>query len=228
MLLAEDLMLLLLDSRSGKAAASSAHRQLLGGAVMIELAMLGRVERRERQRPLLGRQVVLTAIGSGPLPDPLLEHAWQSVAARPTSVRATLNRLGRGLSRTVTERLVQRGVLTRRTGLRFGLVPTTVYPAVDTTHELAVNAPIRAALTENTVPDPRTASLIGLLSVKNALPRALQDMQPPLAWSAQIQERAARIREGDWGATAVRDAVNAQTAATVSEFTSAAIFAIGS
>ncbi|SNY24210.1 Golgi phosphoprotein 3 (GPP34) [Paractinoplanes atraurantiacus] len=65
-------MLLLLDDETGTPAAAGTLPYALGGAVLVELALMGRVETD-------GKKV--HAAGEGPLGDPLLQDAYDKVAA---------------------------------------------------------------------------------------------------------------------------------------------------
>ena len=82
MLLVEDLMLLLLDDETGTPAAAGTLPYALGGAVLVELALLGRVETD-------GKKV--SAIGDGPLSDQQETAGWierrRSEAARSACER---------------------------------------------------------------------------------------------------------------------------------------------
>ncbi|MBT0768789.1 GPP34 family phosphoprotein [Kineosporia sp. J2-2] len=211
MLLVEDLMLLILDDRKGTAAGYNAVQYMLGGGLLVELAMLERVTQ-EGEKTLLSRPYIV-ATGEGPLPDPLLQQAWDTIAEKPRGAQSMLARIGKGLHKTVAARLVDRGLVREEKRQWLGVFPQTTHPAADPAREAAVRREIRAVLADGAQPDPRTAALIALLSAGGVLKASLRDMDPPLRWSGDIRRRGKEIQDGDWGAQAVSDAVKAAAAA---------------
>lgn len=209
-LIAEDLMLLLLDDRKGSVAGAQALEYLLGGGLLVELALRERAEQDDKKSFLTGRKIL--AIGDGPLPDPLLQGAYDTIAEKPRGGQSVLAKLGKGLPKALSARLVERGMVREEKGHVLGIVPRTLHPAADNSRETLVRQQIRAVLADGTTPDPRTASLIALLSAGSVLKASLKDMDPPLKWSSEIKKRGKQIQEGDWGASAVSDAVKAVAA----------------
>ncbi|GLY29572.1 GPP34 family phosphoprotein [Kineosporia sp. NBRC 101731] len=224
MLIVEELMLLLLDDEKGSVAGSPSLQFLLGGGLLVELALLERVGQSEKKSLLTGRKLLAT--GTGPLPDPLLQAAYDTIAEKPRGAQQALTKIGKGLQKTVPERLVERGILREEKKKMLGVIPHIVHPAENTSYETQLRRKMRPVLADGATPDQRTASLIALLSAGNALKTSLRDMEPPLRWSSDIRRRGKEIQEGDWGATVVSDAVKAAaaaiTAATVAATTAAA------
>ncbi len=100
LLLAEDLMLLLLDDETG--AVRQTHvRPLLGGAVLADLALAGAVEVEEK-RGVWHTAKVHPVDGARPS-DALLAAAYDEVAAKPRSAQDLVNRIGKPLKDDVTE-----------------------------------------------------------------------------------------------------------------------------
>ncbi|WP_250029517.1 GOLPH3/VPS74 family protein [Paractinoplanes maris] len=207
MLIVEDLMLLLLDDETGTPAAAGTLYYTLGGAVLVELALMGRVE-------IDGSKV--RAVGSDPLPDPLLQDAFDKVAEKPRGAQTLLITIGSGLYEPVIERLLEHGLIRREKKRVLGLFSMNQLPAADAEHEAAVRARIRAVLVDGEQPDTRTAALAALLSASGALPM----LRPQLAWSGPVQQRAKELEQGNWGAAAVNTAV-ARTAAALAVSTAA-------
>ncbi|MCY1141211.1 GPP34 family phosphoprotein [Actinoplanes sp. Pm04-4] len=201
MLIVEDLMLLLLDDETGVPAAAGTLNYTLGGAVLVELALLGRVETD-------GNKVY--AVGDGPLPDPLLQEAYDKVAEKPRGAQTLLITIGSYLYQPVIDRLLERGLIRREKKRVLGIIPMTRLPAADHEHEAGLRAGIRAVLIDGAEPDARTAALIALLSGSGALPM----LRPQLAWSTPVIERAKALEQGNWGADAVNTAV-VRTAAAI-------------
>ncbi|WP_156753300.1 GOLPH3/VPS74 family protein [Actinokineospora pegani] len=214
MLIVEDLMMLLLDDETGTPAAAGTLPYTLGGAVLVELALLGRVEADEGKTGLAGPKV--RAVGDGPLPDPLLQAAHDKIARKPRGVQSVLLDIGADLWSAVTDRLVERGIIRREHKRVLGLFKVNALPAQDTGHEAELRRAVRAVLVDGASPDTRTAAVIGLLSASGALPA----LRPALAWSGQVAKRAKELETGNWGAEAVNTAVT-RTAAAIAASTAA-------
>jgi hypothetical protein len=206
-LIVEDLLLLMLDDETGTPAGAGTLYYPLGGAVLVELALLGRIEAEEGAGGLNGPKV--HAVGDGPLGDPLLQAAYDKVADRPRGVQTLLVEIGTRLWEPLVDRLVERGLIRREKKRVLGVFRMNTLPAADSEHEDALRQAIRAVLEEGAEPDPRTAAVIALLSSSGTLPM----LRPPLPWSGQVHRRAKALEQGDWGARAVNTAVSRTTAA---------------
>lgn len=207
MLLVEDLLLLLMDDETGTPASAGTLPYALGGAVLVELALLGRVDTTGTDG-FTGAKVI--AVEGEPLDDPLLRQAYEKVAAKPRGVQTLLLQIGGSLWNDVVDRLIDRGLVRRETRKVLGLFGTTRLPTADGTREQEIRDRIRAVLVDGTEPDTRTAALIALLSASGALPA----LRPQLAWSGPVIKRAKELEQGNWGASAVNTAV-ARTAAAI-------------
>jgi hypothetical protein len=137
----------------------------MGGAVLTELALLGRVQT-DDTGIVNGPRV--TPAGAGPLPDPLLQFAYDTVAEKTQRVQPLLLALGGDLWRVVRDRLVDRGLLRREESRWLGVFRSTRWPADDERHEAQLRVRIRRVLEDGDEPDPRTAAIIGLLSASGA------------------------------------------------------------
>ena len=109
-LIAEDLLLLLLDDESGKPQTSQL-RLALGGAVLVELAITGAVTIEEKSSMWRSAKVRLVE-GAAP-DDPVLRDGRARVAEKERSAESLVDRLGKGLAETLGDRLVERGILER-------------------------------------------------------------------------------------------------------------------
>ena len=83
-------MLMLLDDETGVEAGAGTLHYTLGGAVLVELALLGRIDIDEGRAGLNGPEVL--AVGDDPLSDPLLQSAYEKVAERPVASRRSSSR----------------------------------------------------------------------------------------------------------------------------------------
>ncbi len=211
MLLVEDLLLLLMDDETGTPASAGTLPYALGGAVLVDLALLGRVDT-TGSGGLSGEKVV--AVDGEPPADPLLQQAWEKVAEKPRGVQTLLLQIGGNLWNEVVDRLVERGLVRRESRKVLGLFNMTRLPAGDGQREQEIRDRIRAVLVDGAEPDTRTAALIALLSASGALP----SLRPQLAWSTPVIKRAKELEQGNWGASAVNTAV-ARTAAAIAAST---------
>jgi hypothetical protein len=110
--LAEDLLLVLFDPRSGSIhSEGSPLFHVLAGAVLTELALSGAVDI-DRKTTLRGRQVRVTS--SAALTDELLLGTWQRVERKPTDAYSLVLEIGPALRAPTLDRLVARGALLRR------------------------------------------------------------------------------------------------------------------
>ncbi|QUH02019.1 GPP34 family phosphoprotein [Saccharopolyspora erythraea] len=215
-LIVEDVLLLMLDDKYGIPAGAGTLHQTLGGAVLVELALLGRIQPEGSSAWYKGTKVV--AVGDGALPDPLLQSSYDTIAARPRQVQTLLVTIGSGLWKPVTERLVQRGLLRRERTRFLGLFPTTSLPAADTGHEPALREQMRSALEHGESPDARLAAITALISASGTLP----SLDPVPKWSSAVATRAKELEQGNWGAAAVNSAVT-RIAASFSAASAAAV-----
>lgn len=214
MLIAEDLLLLLLDDETG-APQSSYLTTALGGAVLVELALNSCISVEDGSR---WHAAKVAPIGGAQPTDPVLAEGLATVAERPRTAQDLVNRLGKGLEESLADRLVQRGILERREDRLLGLFPRKRWPSVDLSHEQELRRSLTAALVAGQDPDQRTAALIALLS---ALDRSHQSVDHEGIKARDVKRRAKEIAEGDWAAAAVRDAIQAATAAMIAATTAA-------
>lgn len=199
-LIADDLMLLLLDDDGGSVQAAGTLYYTLGGAVLTELALLGRVEV-DDSGVLNGPRV--TPAGEGPLPDPLLQSAYDIVAAKTQRVQPLLIAIGADLGSVMFDRLAGRGLVRREESRVLGIFRTTRWPATEDSHEAQLRERIRQVLEDGATPDARTAATIGLLFASGAMP----SLRPALPWTSTTVARAQELTSGSWGPDAVATAV---------------------
>jgi Golgi phosphoprotein 3 GPP34 len=209
MLIAEDLALLLYDDESGKPVTGSPGLDYaLGGAVLIELTLLGKVDIAEAGDTVkAGRLKVLDTTPTG---DAVLDERLALLASKPGArPKDLMKKLSNKLRQQVLTRLAERGVLEADKGKVLGLFPVTRWPAKDARHEAEVRTGLENVLKLGAQPDERTAALIALLSALNVVPKVITDAVDKKA----LKQRARQIAESDWAATAVRKAVQEMQAA---------------
>jgi hypothetical protein len=216
-LIAEDLLLLLLDDVKGTPT-SSYLDTALGGALLVELALAEAVHVQERTS-VWSSAKVLVAPGAA-VADPVLGAALTRVAERERSASDLVNRLGKGAKDALADRLVARGLLTRHDDRVLGLFPRTRWLAADTRHEGAVRAALTAVLVQGLAPDARTGALVALLAAVDKAPSAVDHPGVP---AREIKRRAKQVAEGTWAAKAVQDAIAASVAAITAGITAATV-----
>jgi len=224
MLIAEDLLLLLLDDTSGRFLIDGTALDLgLAGAMLLELAERERLTvAGEREEVKAGR---LKVVSSAPTGDAALDEALRRCAdTTGKKPEAVLSAVGKGLRVQLLERLAAAGILRAEQGKMLGVFPTTRWPAVDMTHELAQRELLRSVLCQGISPDPRTAALAALLSAVDAPHKVLAAAGDQVDKKA-VRRRAKEIRERAWAADAVGKAIDAVQAAVMAGVTASIVAA---
>ncbi len=212
MLIAEDLLLLLLDDAKGTVSTWGKTDALLGGAVLAELAVAGLVTLEEHESIWRTDKVSATEPAPTDL-DPVLAAALARIAEKDRRASSLVGPIGKGLEQRLAARLAERGILERRDGKVLGLFPRTTWPTADTTHEQEVRRAVTACLVEGADPDQRTGTLIALLAAIDHAHSAVTE--GTTAKKRDLEKRAKQVAQGQWAAKAVKDAVDAATAAMV-------------
>jgi hypothetical protein len=224
MLLAEDLLLLLLDADKGTWSSTAPIQTVLGGAVLADLALSEHVTVAEKTSAWKSAKVQASGSASPPA-DPVLREALATVAEKERSASDLVDRLGKGLKDRLADRLVERGILERRDAKVLGLFPRTTWPEADASHEQEVRRALTAVLVQGADPDPRTGALIAVLSAIDRPHKAVDHSGMP---ARQVKKRAKEVAKGEWAAKAVRDAISASTASIVAVVAATSAVAAGS
>jgi len=212
MLIAEDVLLLLVDDRTGRFLVDSTRLDnVLAGAVLVELATIERLGfPPEGSGVRRGRMVVVNPTPPG---DPVLDRALATVAAsRPAKPEKLIAKLRKRLRATLLERLTAAGALRRSTRRVLGILPRTIWPAGDSSHKRELRARLQDVLVAGATPDGRTAALVSLLAAVNAAHKVVDGNKKA------VRARAKDIAAGDWAGAAVKkaiDAVNASIAIVI-------------
>jgi hypothetical protein len=212
MLLAEDLLLLVTDDASGRLRVPTDQLDpALAGANLVELTMMGRVDLSgEGSAGKPGRLIVCD---SSPAGDDVLDAALRIVLAR-TGHRpsAVFRPLGRDLRRTLYERLAAAGAVRAERARVLGVFPVRRWPAQDAGHAAEVRRLVTQALVQQAAPDPGSAALIALV---HALKCEHKIVDPRLSGLSrrQLRARAEEIAQSSWTSQALRQMIDATTAA---------------
>jgi hypothetical protein len=201
MLLAEELLLLVLDEEKGATKdLIYAQDQGLAGALLLDLAASGRLDESDGK---------LVASGSEPSEAPLAA-AWRAIRAeaKPRDAKHWVGKLPTALKPikgTVAHGLVASGVLDERRHKLLGLFSTTRYPELDPSAETELRARLRGVLVDGVEPDARTASLLRLLVPMDMVKRLVERAERKVAGA-----RAKAIAERGPVGAAVHAAVQEQ------------------
>jgi hypothetical protein len=221
MLIAEDVLLLLVDDRTGRFLVDSTRLDnVLAGAVLVELVTIERVGFAPAGGGVKrGRMVVVDAT---PPDDPVLQGALATVAAsRPAKPEQLIARVRKRLRTTLLERLTEAGALRHSTRKLVGILPRTTWPAVDSSHKRELRARLQDVLVAGATPDGRTAALVSLLLAVNAAHKVVD------ADKKAVRARAKGIAAGDWAGAAVKKAIDAVNASIAIVITASAGAAAG-
>ncbi|AMY54026.1 GOLPH3/VPS74 family protein [Rhodococcoides fascians] len=207
-LIAEDLLLLLLDDESGKPSADSTKLpRVLAGALVVELALGGSLRITGPGEQTKKDHVV---VAGDPPADPLLRRVFDLVAtaSRPMKPQKVIEKSQKNLAKELAARLVAQGFVTEKQDKVWGLLPTTTWPARDTSREKVLRDALRSALVDGTTPTPHSAALISLISAVDLTHKVIVDADKKV-----LKTRAKQIAEGEWAGAAVRKAVSDVNAA---------------
>ncbi|SFP97182.1 Golgi phosphoprotein 3 (GPP34) [Amycolatopsis arida] len=194
MVIAEDLLLLAFDDDTGKPISGVSNLELsLAGALLIELAMLGRVGLAvEGESVKKGRLVLRDSTPTGhPALDDALDKLGKLEGRKPQDAIRPLS--GDDLSNRLLAGLADRGILRREQGRVLGIFPTTRWPAEESRHEEEVRAGLRRVLVDGGAPTEREAAMIALLSAMKLAGRVVDAPDRKL-----VERRAKEIAEGNW------------------------------
>jgi Golgi phosphoprotein 3 (GPP34) len=216
--LADDLLLVLLDPASGKPRVEGTKLDYgLGGALLLELALAERIDV-VGPKPAKAEVVVLD---DTPPDDDLLADALRRIAEKRRKADSLVPALAKGVRSRVLERAEQRGEVRHE---RLTLRPDR-WPEADGARRRALMTRLSDVLVTGVTPDPRTAALVAVLAAIDAAPAAVS--APDRATRKAVARRATEIGEGGWAAESVRRAVkaayDAMTAATTAAVTAATI-----
>jgi hypothetical protein len=196
-LIVEDTLLLLFQPDSGTIAGENILFYVLGGAVLADLALAGRVQAEEH-----GLFTRVHAVGEDDAPDALLQPVLSSLAKKPQDVQAVLAGAGPLLREPVLDRVIARGDLHRTRSRILGLFPSTTI-TLGSDRRAALIREVKGVLVDGETADPRIAASIALLSASGTLPQ----FHTEIPWGADVYTRAKQLESGDWGAMATSSAV---------------------
>ncbi|WP_376089189.1 GPP34 family phosphoprotein [Roseomonas sp. CCTCC AB2023176] len=203
----EEILLLTLDDEGRPVGVPAPALDLaVAGAVLMELALHGRVDSDPDRLYLASRT---------PTGDPLLDDVLARIASdRDRDSRWWMERLSKDAAAfrsAFLDRLVVRGVLRRVQGRVLWFLNERRYPVLDGTQMQEVRARLRAVLLSGEIPDPRDALTIGLCQATGLVTLILSDDERTAA-TARIAAVASLEEMGRSLSAATRDLYAAMTA----------------
>jgi Golgi phosphoprotein 3 (GPP34) len=213
MLLAEDLLLLVTNDATGRLSVPAAQADAgLGGANLLELTLLGKVDVSGPQDQ--GRSGRLVIRDPSPAGDEILDGALRVLTEQQGKTpSAVIRPLGKNLRPALYQRLADGGVLRAEKHRVLGLFPIRAWAAQDPGHEAGIRQQVAQALVQPGAPDQRTAALIALLHALKCEHKVIDPRTLGLS-RRQLRDRAAEISAGNWASDAIRKAIDAMVAAT--------------
>jgi len=179
----EEILLLLLDDDSGamKRVAPNVMELLLAGAILMDLALRGRLDCD------LQRLVVVdpTPVGEDILDGPLAEIAEAADEADARTWVVRLSARSKQVQEAALARLVERGILRVEDRSFLWVFGSRRYPMIDDREEREVKLRILDVLLSDRIPAPRDVALICLADASNAFQVILS--------AQELRHAAARI-----------------------------------
>jgi hypothetical protein len=210
-LIAEDLLLLLIDDETGKTMLSGDKIDpALGGALLVELALMERIGVTPDSDGWRRRGRV-TITSTSPTDDEELDNLMAVLEQREgAKVKDLIGQMSfkpitKGLRDRLLQRLAAAGLLSEQRSEIFRL---RRWATIDPGPRDEVRSRLRATLVGGDTPTERTVVLIGLLYATGQLPKVVVD-----ADKKALKARAKELSEGDWAARAVKQAIDEVTAA---------------
>ncbi|MDY7086169.1 MAG: GPP34 family phosphoprotein [Actinomycetota bacterium] len=178
----------------------------LGGGLLLELAMAGRVD-------VVGKKVV--ALGTSPTGDPLVDAALMRIVAedKPRKPGHWVSKFAKDTRPQVLGKLVDEGILRAEKDKVLWVFPRTKYPAahgVEPVQETAARDRMRRAVLGSGAVEPRTAALCSLVAATDLDKRVFGELDQKV-----VKARLREISEGAWAAEAVKRAIDEIQAAVM-------------
>ena len=206
----EEIMLLALKDEKGTFASGTQYSFGMGGAILAELMLDGRIRVVKPKKSPLAEAVGVEGLG-----DPVIDECLQKVrdAKKRTSLQTWVSRFAnlKKLRHRVAGRLAERGILRVDQDKILGIFNRTIYPEMDPGPERRIIARLRRAIFQGASNiDPRTVALVSLAHHTGILKvvfdkRELKDQK----------DRIEKIMNGDLTGQATKAAIEAMQAAVM-------------
>ncbi|NMR19793.1 GPP34 family phosphoprotein [Cellulomonas fimi] len=206
MLIAEDLLLLLIDERTGTTLLTGSRLDhALAGAVLAELTLLGRVEVVASGARHTTSEVVVR--DAGPVGDDVLDEVLQCLSRGPGTGRLNevLRRCGAGLAVSLQDRLAERGLLRREERRVLWVITTQRWFVAAPGRRAELLDTVEEVVLRDSLAAPREAALVRVLGSTGQTHLVLRDAGVP----ADELQRRARAADDGAGLIPFADSVDA-------------------
>ncbi|OUC95689.1 GOLPH3/VPS74 family protein [Streptosporangium minutum] len=199
-IIAEEVLLLAYSEVEGRQLIGSSELDAaLGGALLAELAINGRIDLADKK---------VTVLDPTPLGDEELDATLARIAGEPKERKPdwwVYKLHSAKLRKRLLSRLAERGVLSEEPRKILGVFPSTRYPERDPRVEQGIRESVQSVLS-GAAPDERAAVLIAVLHA------AKIDRK---AFPGASKERVKEITEGEWAGAAVAKTIAAVNSAVM-------------
>ncbi|MCM4081753.1 GOLPH3/VPS74 family protein [Paractinoplanes hotanensis] len=178
----------------------------LGGGLLLELALAGRVDVADKK---------VVALDINPTGDPLLDNALMRIVGddKPRKPGYWVSKFAQDTRPQVLDRLVAEGILRTEKDKVLWVFPRTRYPAahgVEPVQETAARDRMRHAVLGTGEVEPRTAALCALVAATGLDGKVFADLDRKV-----VKTRLREISEGAWAAEAVKKTIDEIQAAVM-------------
>jgi len=212
--LAADVLLLLLDDRTGKPIPEAAQRErVIAGAVLVDLEAAVRIA---TDRVYFGEDVqylhvrVTHTASTG---DDVLDRALGRIIRarrigfhrRPLRAPEVVDKLMWGLRPRLFEQLTAASLVRKEHGVKLGFLRTARWRTLRPEYQAELLDGLRAEVLGKMTPAPRTVALFGLLELAGVAHRLLG--LPRYSGDQSTSERSRQLCRNDWRVAAVASAI---------------------
>ncbi len=206
----EEIMLLALKDEEGTIASGTYYSLALGGAILAELMLRGRISVEADRKKKFARLIDTTPLG-----DPVLDEGLQKIirAKKRQQLQTWVSRFSgiKDLRHRTARRLVQRGILRADDDKVLLLFSRKIYPEVNPEPERKLIERLRRAiLTETEDVDPRTVVLLSLAHSAELLKIVFEKKQLKAR-----KKRIEKVINGEMTGKATQEAIQAMQAAVM-------------
>ncbi|BCJ43683.1 hypothetical protein GCM10010168_40080 [Actinoplanes ianthinogenes] len=199
-----ELLLLAYDDEGRKIHDSTRLDYGLGGALLLELALSGRID-------VADKKVVVA--DASPTGDPFVDEALARIRddGRSRKPGHWVTKFAKGTRQRVLDHLVSAEILRVEHGTVLWIFPRTTYPAAYGTEPVAetdARQRMRAAVLSDGAVDARTSALCSLVAATELDRKVFADLD-----RKRVRARLKQIGEGDWASAAVRKSIQEVQAA---------------
>ncbi|MBM2616810.1 GPP34 family phosphoprotein [Actinoplanes sp. LDG1-06] len=178
----------------------------LGGGLLLELALAGRVDVADKK---------VVALDTSPTGDPLVDAALMRIVAddKPRKPGHWVSKFAKDTRFQVLDKLVADGILRVEKDKVLWVFPRTKYPAahgVEPVQETAARDRMRHAVLGTGAAEPRTGALCALVAATDLEKSVFGDLDQKV-----VKTRLREISEGAWAAEAVKKAIEEIQAAVM-------------